>query len=131
MTLDSDIQQIENTVNLYIEGLYERKFHLLEEAFWEESRNIGVTPENEFWFKTMDFWENKCKIPPDPQFSKIAKIKIKTIDVWHNSAIAKVKLTVTHPERIYECMDYLSLLKINDKWKIFNKSWSSRNIDKK
>lgn len=131
MKIDSEIKQIEDTVNLYIEGLYERKFHLLEEAFWEESRNIGLTPEKKFWFKTMEFWENKCRTPPDPQFFETSTINIEVIDVWHNSAMAKVKLTVLHPERIYECMDYLSLLKINDKWKIINKSWSSRNISKK
>lgn len=128
MKNSSEIRTIEKTVNLYIEGLYERKFNLLKEAFWDKARNVGITPQNEFWFKTMDFWEEKCKSPPDQEFMKKAEIIIESIDVWHNSAMAKVKLVVTHKERIYECMDYLSILKIDSKWKIINKTWSSRNI---
>ena len=130
MTEVSEIREVERTVNLYIEGLYERKFNLLEEAFWDKARNIGLTPADEFWFKTMDFWEEKCKTPPNPDFKKKAETKIVSIDIWHNSAMAKVMLVVTHSERIYECMDYLSLLKIDKKWRIINKAWSSRNISK-
>ncbi len=130
MINNSEVQAIERTVNLYIEGLYDRKFNLLEEAFWRQARNIGLTPSNEFWFKTMDFWEEKCRIKPDPEFKKKAEINIVSIDTWHNSAMAKVMLVVTHSERIYECMDYLSLLKIDNKWRIINKTWSSRNIIK-
>ena len=51
MNTNSEITEIQMIVKLYLEGLYERKFNLLEKAFWEESRNIGITAENEFWFK--------------------------------------------------------------------------------
>ena len=128
MQNDSEIRKIETTVNYYIEGLYERKYHLLEKAFWEEARNIGVTAENDFWFKTLDFWKEKCKSPPDHQLKERREITVESIDVWHNSAVVRVKMIITHTERIYECTDFLSLLRINGNWKIIHKLWSARNI---
>ncbi len=129
MKFDSEIRKIEDIVYLYIEGLYDRKFNLLEKAFWKESRNIGITAENEFWFKTMEFWKKKCSIPLESKLSENREISIESIDYWHNSAVVRVKMVVTHPERIYECTDFLSLLKIENEWKIFNKLWSARNIE--
>ena len=128
MYIETDINEVEKVVNLYLEGLYERKFELLEKAFWEESRNIGVTAEDDFWFKTMDFWEEKCETPPanNPKIERL--FTIENLDIWHNSAMAKVKMVIKYPERIYECTDYLSLLKMNGQWKIYNKLWSARNI---
>ncbi len=128
MKINTEMTEIERIVNLYLEGLYERKFNLLEEAFWEESRNIGVTADNEFWFKTMEFWKEKCKKPLNQNSMENRELIVENIDVWHNSAIARVKMTVTHPKRIYECTDFLSLIKINGKWKIMSKLWSARNI---
>ena len=130
MNVGSEIIEIERTVNLYLEGLYERKFNLLEEAFWKEARNIGVTAENEFWFKTMEFWQEKCKRPIDQKTNSKRELIIENIDVWHNSAVARVKMVIIHPTRIYECTDFLSLLKIDGKWKIISKLWSARNIPK-
>ena len=124
---DSEIRNIENTVHLYIEGLYERKFNLLKQAFWHDSRNIGITAENDFWFKTMEFWKKKCSIPIENNKEENKEIIIESIDYWHNSAIARVKLVVNYPKRIYECTDFLSLLKIDGEWKIFNKLWSARD----
>ena len=33
MYVNSEFKEIEQVINLYLEGLYERKFHLLEKAF--------------------------------------------------------------------------------------------------
>ena len=129
MYIETDTHEVETVVNLYLEGLYERKFDLLEKAFWEESRNVGVTAENEFWLKTMDFWEEKCKKPPTHNPEAKRTFSIENIDIWHNSAMVKVKMVIKYPERIYECTDYLSLLKMNEEWKIYNKLWSARNIE--
>ena len=101
---------------------------LSQEAFWEEARNIGVTADNEFWFKTMEFWEEKCKTPSINNSHAERNFFLETTDIWHNSAIVKVKMVIQYPERIYECTDYLSLLKLNGKWKIYNKLWSAKNI---
>lgn len=130
MYVDSEYSEVERVVNLYLEGLYERKFFLLEEAFWEEARNVGIMPDNSFWLKTMDFWKEKCSIPLEEGANDNRFFEIENIDLWHNAAIAKVKMSVSYPERIYECVDFLSLLKINRKWKIVHKLWSGRNISK-
>ena len=127
MYISSEMSNIEKTVNLYLEGLYERKFNLLQEAFWEEARNIGVTAENEFWFKTMEFWEEKCKSSPKQNNYEKREFSIENIDIWHNSAVVRVKMVIRYTEKIYECTDFLSLLKINGKWKIIHKLWSARN----
>ena len=128
MNINSEIEEIQKTVNLYLEGLYERKFDLLEKAFWKEAINIGITAENEFWFKKMDFWEEKCKKPNTQNSTENRDISVENIDIWHNSAVVRVKMTVAYITRTYECTDFLSLLKINEKWKIMNKLWSARNI---
>jgi len=127
MYVNTDFSDVEHVINLYLEGLYERKFDLIQEAFWEEARNVGIMPDNSFWFKTMDFWKEKCKRPLEKGANDNRLFEIENIDIWHNSAIAKVKMTVTHPERIYECTDFLSLLKIDGAWKIIHKLWSGRN----
>ena len=127
MYVDSDVNRVEQVVNLYLEGLYERKFSFLEKAFWEEARNVGIMPDNSFWFKTMDFWREKCSKPLDKGANDNRVFEIENIDVWHNSAVAKVKMTVFHLERIYECVDFLSLLKMDGKWKIIHKLWSGRD----
>ncbi|MCG3220069.1 MAG: nuclear transport factor 2 family protein [Candidatus Heimdallarchaeota archaeon] len=63
------------------------------------------------------------------QYSKDKRLfSIENVDIWHNSAVVKVIMIIKHPERIYECTDYLSLLKKNDQWKIYCKLWSARNI---
>ncbi len=130
MHVNSEMSEIEKIVNLYLEGLYERKFNLLKEAFWKEARNVGVTAENDFWFKTMEFWEEKCKIPPKQNTNEKRDFLVENIDVWHNSAVVRVKMVITHTQRIYECTDFLSLLKIDGRWKIIHKLWSARNIPK-
>ncbi|NPD89503.1 MAG: hypothetical protein HGN29_12355 [Asgard group archaeon] len=128
MYVDTDISEIVRVVNLYLEGLYERKFDLLEEAFWNEAKNIGVTNESKFWLKSMGFWKEKCKTPPI-QYSKDERVfSLENVDVWHNSAVVKVKMIIKHPERLYECTDYLSLLKSDGQWKIYCKLWSARDI---
>ena len=105
MYISSEMSNIEKTVNLYLEGLYERKFNLLQEAFWEE----------------------KCKSAPKQNNYEKREFSIENIDIWHNSAVVRVKMIVDHTKRIYECTDFLSLLKINGKWKIIHKLWSARN----
>ena len=126
MYIETEINKIEKIVNLYLEGLYERKFNLLQEAFWKEARNVGVTAENDFWFKTMEFWEEKCKKSLDNNTTEQREFYIENIDVWHNSAVVRVKMIVEYPERIYECTDFLSILKIDDKWKIINKLYKCK-----
>jgi hypothetical protein len=128
--VNSEFKEIEHVIKLYLEGLYERKFPLLEEAFWEEARNVGVTPDNKFWFKNMDFWEEKCSKLLDKGANDNRFFEIESVDIWHNSAVAKVKMTVSHPERFYECTDFLSFLKIDGNWKIVHKLWSGRNTPK-
>lgn len=128
MYVETDLSEVEKVVNLYLEGLYERKFELLEEAFWEEAKNIGVTNKTEFWLRSMEFWREKCKTPP-MQYSKDERsFSLENVDIWHNSAVVKVKMVIKHPERIYECTDYLSLLKVEGQWKIYCKLWSARDI---
>jgi hypothetical protein len=128
MYVDTDTSEVERVVNLYLEGLYERKFELIEEAFWEDAKNIGITNEAEFWLKSLDFWREKCMNSPI-QYSKGERMfSLENIDIWHNSAVVKVKMIIKHPERIYECTDYLSLLKFKGKWKIYCKLWSARDV---
>ena len=49
---------------------------------------------------------------------------IESIDIAGNAAVAKAKWIIKNSDKTFECTDYLSLLRIKNKWKIVNKSWS-------
>ena len=78
----------------------------------------------------MEFWKEKCNKPLIQNSMEKRTLTIENIDIWHNSAVVRVKMVITHPTRIYECTDFLSVLKIDGKWKIMHKLWSARNIPK-
>lgn len=127
MDLQTDYDPVLVVVKQYLEGLYQRKIEVLEQAIWAENQNIGISAEDTFWLKDFEFWRQKCQTQPPMDMNNV-EFMVESIDIWHRAAVARVKMTIRHPDRTYECMDFLSMLKFDEGWKVVNKMWSARNI---
>jgi hypothetical protein len=121
---EQDLEQIKEVVQLYFDALNKHDFNKIEEAFWLEAKILGMAPNNEFTINTTDNWKERFQEPPNVELEKRTKTLIENIDISGNVAIAKAKWIISETSGIFEVTDYLSLLRINNIWKIVNKSWS-------
>ena len=121
-----DLEQIEKVVQLYFDALNKHDFGKIEEAFWLEAKILGITPKNNFRINTTDNWEERFRDPADKELEEKTTTSIEDIDISGNAAVAKVKWIIKETEQTFECIDYLSLLRIENTWKIVNKSWSGK-----
>ena len=119
-----DSKQIEKIVQLYFDALNKHDFSKIEEAFWLEAKILGIAPNNEFTINSTDNWKERFQKPPNLELEKRTSTLIENIDISGNVAIAKAKWIISETSGIFEVTDYLSLLRINNAWKIVNKSWS-------
>lgn len=114
--------EITKTVTLYFEGMVERNKAKLEEAFIPEARLIGYRGEK-FTITSFESWADGTSqgSPRNPQdFDN----KIVSIRVQGNTAMAETELF--WPGVYY--YDFLTLVKIDGKWKIVNKSWYEKKL---
>lgn len=118
-----EMEAVSNTVQLYFDGMIQRDRSKLEEAFFSEARLIGyrgdqlfVTPFEEWASGTAE------GTPRDPS---LYKNEIKAIRIVGNTALVETEL---YWPGIYY-YDFLTLLKMDGKWKIVHKSWSERALD--
>lgn len=113
---------ITKTVTLYFEGMVERNKAKLEEAFIQESRLIGYRGEN-FTITSFESWAEGTSIGtprnPEDYINKIVSIRVQG-----NTAVAETELF--WPGVYY--YDFLTLVKIDGKWKIVNKSWYEKKL---
>lgn len=114
--------EITKTVTLYFEGMVERNKVKLEEAFIQEARLIGYRGEN-FTITSFESWaEGTAKGAPRNPEDFVNKIV--SIRVQGNTAVAETELY--WPGVFY--YDFLTLVKIDGKWKIVNKSWFEKKL---
>lgn len=114
--------EITKTVTLYFEGMVERNKAKLEEAFIQEARLIGYRGEN-FTITSFESWaEGTSK--GTPRNSEDFVNKIVSIRVQGNTAVAETELF--WPGVYY--YDFLTLVKIDGRWKIVNKSWYEKKL---
>jgi len=114
---DSEILQIERTIHLYFEGMMERDKSKLEAAFDPSARLIGYRGEN---FTVTDFesWAAGTA-KGSPRAQELFENRILAIEIKGYTAIVKTELF--WPGIYY--FDYLTLIKIDEKWKIVHKTW--------
>lgn len=116
----NEIEAITKTINLYFDGMIQRDRAKLEEAFHPEANLIGYRGEN-FTVTPFETWADGTAsgTPRDPsQFQNI----IKAIRVEGYSALVETELF--WPGIYY--YDFLTLLKVEGKWKIVHKTWYER-----
>lgn len=118
----SEKYEITNTVTLYFEGMVERNKGKLEEAFIQEAKLIGHRGEN-FTITSFQTWAEATE-KGTPRNPKDFVNKIVSIRVQGNAAVAETELF--WPGVYY--YDFLTLVKIDGKWKIVNKSWFEKKL---
>jgi len=124
MSNKQDLEQIEKVVQLYFDALNKHDFSKIEEAFWLEAKILGITPNNSFRINNTNNWKERFQEPPNKNLEERTSTYIENIDVAGNAAVAKAKWIIRETNQTFECIDYLSLLRIDNVWKIVNKSWS-------
>jgi hypothetical protein len=120
----SDKAEIEKVVWTYLDGLYEgdtdklaRVFHPTSALTHSDGGTIKIVPREQ-WFEAV---RNR----PAPKAAGLTRHdKILTIDVTDDRT-AFVKLECAIPPRFFT--DYLSLLKIDGRWQVAQKVFTSRN----
>lgn len=121
--MSDDRQEIEAALQLYLDGLYEGDVGKLADAFHETSAltsesegRLTIVPR-EKWFEMV-----KGRLSPKAQgLSRHDEIVL--IDQSSpTTAFAKVRCAI--PPRFFT--DYLSLLKIDGRWKVAQKVFSAR-----
>ena len=116
-TKATDIELIQKTVQYYFDGLYHSDVEKLKKAFHPNSQVIGYF-DGSLTFDSLDGFLEFVKATPAPSESgEEYDMKIVSIDVTANEAVAKVA-------DLYlglQFTDYLSLLKVDGNWVINSK----------
>ncbi|RIW16201.1 nuclear transport factor 2 family protein [Algoriphagus lacus] len=116
----SEMEAITQTINLYFDGMIQRDRTKLDEAFHPEAKLIGYRGEN-FTVTPFETWASGTAsgAPRDPsQFQN----SIKAIRIEGYTALVETELF--WPGIYY--YDFLTLLKVEGKWKIVHKTWYER-----
>jgi hypothetical protein len=123
MAMDDDRNAIEAAAKLYLDGLYEGDaeklaavFHPTSALTYETDGALTVLPRDE--------WLKAVKARPSPQSQGLGRQdEILTID-QSSPSTAFVKLKCAIPPRFFT--DYLSFLKIDGRWQVAQKVFSTR-----
>ena len=118
----TDRELIQATVQNYFDGMIQRDRSKLEEAFLPEARLIGYRGEN-LTITDFETWaEGTAK--GEPRDPAAYKNEIVSIRVQGNTASVETEL---YWPGIYY-YDFLTLIKVEGKWKIVHKSWYERKL---
>ena len=114
----SEEAAIRQVVQLYFDGIIKYEEDALRKAFHPRANIIGTTGEGTVDWEPFQEWVLYTrKDAPDPAGRNNS---IVSIDITGNAAVVKTDLAWPHVHYV----DYLSLLKIEGRWVIVNKTWN-------
>src|SRR4051812_7099577 len=113
------MKTIETTIEKYFKGYMEAKPELVSEAFHAETR-LYSTEEGKLEKTEMKDWLDNLEERKKKGDKRVGKLEILSLDQTKDAATAKVRITV----KTLEFIDYLSLLQIQDEWKIVGKIYT-------
>jgi hypothetical protein len=117
--MSSDEEAIRATVQGDFDGMMTPSTDALKGSFHPESRLIGLS-DGELVIIPFNDWQASYDREFDEDWGNEAfRNKIVSVDIAGTAAVAKVDLQWPRVHYI----DYLSLIKIGDEWKIVNKIW--------
>lgn len=119
----SDYALVEQAVGYYLDGGTNRDFEVLSKAFHESAKIRYMTDEGYNEANCLEFFGKGMK--PGPKQDR--KTRVVSIDVTGNAASAK--LEIEYPT--FTFVDYMTLMKFDDQWKIVAKVSYRRNHDAK
>ncbi len=122
---DAEIENIKKTIlTAYVDGLQnEGDIEKIDKGFHPDFELLGIGKENKMWRLSIKDWKNKVsKQKKEGEYPKEGKnkvsIKFLFVDVTGTAAIAKFEFYIGD-ELTY--VDYQSLYKFKDGWKIVSK----------
>jgi Putative lumazine-binding len=122
-----DEADIKRVVNDYFEGFKKADFDQLRRAFHPECRVFSAGKGKVSVFSQEDWYGALDRMPPEIMERLDPKSKILSIDVSGSAAV--VKTNIRFPEVNYT--DFLSMLKVDGKWIIVNKTYDTKqNVPK-
>lgn len=114
---------IKQTIQNYLDGYLNAQKDTVALAFHPNTVLLSVAEQQlsrldiPTWFNNMDERRSKGDI-------RQAQVEIKSLDITDRTAVAKLELTFAQARYT----DYLSLLQLEDGWKIVGKIYSMRSI---
>jgi len=122
MTSSEDVGLIEGVIQSYLDGLHESDAGKIASAFHPTSALTSVS-NGELVITPRDTWLDNVRARPSPQQRGLARHdRILTIDLI-GPTMAYVRLNCAIPPRFFT--DQLSLLKIDGRWQIVQKVFST------
>jgi hypothetical protein len=123
MNNSDDIKLIEGVIQSYLDGLYESDAGKIAGAFHPTSALTSVGENGELAITPRDLWLDKVRARPSPKQQGLPRHdQVLSIDLV-SPTMAYVKLNCAIPPRFFT--DQLSLLKIDDRWQIAQKVFST------
>jgi len=120
-TFTKDQNAINEIINYYFKGTYEGNIDLLKQAFHPDAHITGILHEQYYDWTLSDFIERVTQ-PPSSALKKEPYNK-NIIYIDHQGEAAMVKARVAVGDYIFT--DYITLLKIDGRWIIRNKSFTA------
>jgi hypothetical protein len=123
MTGTDDVKIIEGVIQSYLDGLYESDAGKIASVFHPTSALTSVTNDGELVITPRDSWLDKVRTRPSPKQQGLPRHDhVLTIDLV-SPTMAYVKLKCAIPPRFFT--DQLSLLKIDGRWQIAQKVFTT------
>ncbi|TKD65177.1 nuclear transport factor 2 family protein [Flavobacterium sp. ASW18X] len=117
----SEIEKINRTIFLYIDGTANGEPEKVKQAFHPDFNLYSVTEQD-----SLQVWRGEDYISKIKIGEKSKRIgRVISIDFEHNTAIAKAEIVIPN-FRIFT--DYFLLLKYKGSWKIIHKSYTYRDF---
>src|SRR5262249_10615195 len=115
-----DDAAIRTVVQTYVHGLIFNNVEDFKKVFWPDAKLLFVKRDGTLGQLTQEQWYAGFAKAAGQQ--ERSELRITAVDISGNAA--SVKVEENYPDSVY--IDYLSLLKIKDEWKIVNKIYTSR-----
>ena len=120
-----DREAIRSVVNTYLHGLKFNDVPSLRSAFWPDAKLLFVKRDGSLGQLSQAEWYSMFTASAGKE--EEGELRIASIDVTDDAA--SVKVIETYPRSIY--VDYLNLLRINNRWTIVNKIYTTRPREKR
>lgn len=123
--MNSDLAEIERVLEIYFDGLYEASTEKLAQAFHPGSHLYHIGPDGKAIVRTRTEWLKGWEGRPSAQSKgSERRDRIVTIDIsGPRTAFAKVECQL--PPLYF--IDYLTLLKEDDRWQVVAKAFHTDN----
>ncbi|MFX0115933.1 MAG: nuclear transport factor 2 family protein [Candidatus Hodarchaeota archaeon] len=117
-----EIQEIRKAVQVYLDGIAQCNYDKISQVFHPKAQIFALSQEK-LRILPATAWKDYCE-KTDPSNQKFSA-EIVSIDNVGTAAAVKVLINVEGPNGIFDFTDFYNLLKLDNKWKVMNKTFHS------